>query len=120
NVTFAWSSSNQGVATINQSGLATAVSLGSSSVKATAQGITGTASLMVVAPVLVINEVLADPPGSMATDLNGDANHDGVRSSSQDEFVELVNSSNAALNLSGWTLSTRSLSDGTVRTRHTF
>jgi uncharacterized protein (TIGR03437 family) len=34
-----------------------------------------------------INEVLADPPNGFA----GDANHDGVRDGTQDEFVELVN-----------------------------
>ncbi|HEX8652981.1 MAG TPA: lamin tail domain-containing protein [Pyrinomonadaceae bacterium] len=119
-VTFTWASSNESVATINQNGLATALSLGSTTIRATARGITGTATLSVVAPVLIINEVLADPPGSETTDLEGDVNHDGVRSPSEDEFVELVNSSNATLDLTGWTLSTQSLSDGTVRKRHTF
>ena len=119
-VTFAWSSSNTSIATIDQSGLASALSRGTTTIRATAQSITGAATLTVVAPVLVINEVLADPPGSASTDLEGDANHDGERSSSEDEFVELVNSSNTALNISGWTLSTRSPSDPTVRTRHTF
>src|SRR5207253_1178221 len=52
---------------------------------------------------LVINEVLADPPGAAATDLIGDANHDGVRSSSDDEFVELVNATSHDLNLGGST-----------------
>ena len=36
---------------------------------------------------IFFNEVLADPP----TGLAGDANHDGVRDGTQDEFVELVN-----------------------------
>ncbi|HEV2885232.1 MAG TPA: hypothetical protein VGW36_10260, partial [Pyrinomonadaceae bacterium] len=40
---------------------------------------------------IVINEFLADPPGSAASDLQGDANHDGTRDSGDDEFVELVN-----------------------------
>ncbi|MEN3971800.1 lamin tail domain-containing protein [Sphingomicrobium sp. XHP0235] len=59
---------------------------------------------------LVINEILADP----AAGLPGDANGDGVGSTTQDEFVELVNSGNAALDLSGYTLS-----DG-FGVRHTF
>src|SRR5207253_643028 len=36
---------------------------------------------------VIINEVLADPPDGIA----GDANHDGVRDGTDDEFVELVN-----------------------------
>jgi predicted extracellular nuclease len=61
-------------------------------------------------PPVVINEFLADP----ATDLSGDANNDGTRDSSDDEFVEIVNISGAALDLSGWTLA-----DG-FTARHTF
>lgn len=47
---------------------------------------------------IVINEILADPyeaPGK------GDANGDGTVSSTQDEFVELVNNSGKALDLAG-------------------
>jgi uncharacterized protein YjdB len=117
---FAWSSTNVTVATVDQSGLATALSLGTTQIRATAQSINGSATLNVVTPVLVINEVLADPPGSAATDTVGDANRDGVRSSSNDEFIELVNSSNAALNISGWTVSTRPLDEPAERVRHTF
>lgn len=50
---------------------------------------------------VVINEILADP----AAGLNGDANHDGVGSSSQDEFVELLNYGSNTVDLSQWTLS---------------
>jgi len=57
------------------------------------------------AVMLVINEYLADPPGSAAGDLIGDANGDGTRDSAQDEFVELVNNDTAALNISGFTIS---------------
>jgi hypothetical protein len=65
----------------------------------------------VAAPVnLVINEFLADPDSSNA----GDANGDGTRDASQDEFVEIVNTDVADLDISGWTLS-----DG-VAVRHTF
>jgi uncharacterized protein YuzE len=47
-----------------------------------------------------INEVLFDPPA----DLPGDANGDGVRSASEDEFIEFVNDSNQEVDLSGFTL----------------
>jgi len=54
---------------------------------------------------LVINEYLADPPGSASSDLIGDANGDGVRDATQDEFVELVNSGAAPLDVSSFTIS---------------
>ena len=59
---------------------------------------------------LIINEYLADPPDGLA----GDANGDGVRDSSDDEFVELVNSGPAPLNIGSFTIS-----DAT-QTRFTF
>ncbi|MDZ7645556.1 MAG: lamin tail domain-containing protein [Woeseiaceae bacterium] len=61
-------------------------------------------------PPVVINEFLADP----ATDLAGDANNDGTRDASDDEFIEIVNVSGGELDLSGWTLA-----DSTGN-RHTF
>ncbi|UCD09617.1 MAG: lamin tail domain-containing protein [Dehalococcoidales bacterium] len=50
---------------------------------------------------LIINEILADP----ASGLSGDANGDGIRHYSQDEFIEIVNNSEYDINVSGWTLS---------------
>jgi hypothetical protein len=50
---------------------------------------------------LVINEYLADPPAGLA----GDANGDGTRSSSSDEFIELLNRSGEPYDISGYTLS---------------
>ncbi len=50
---------------------------------------------------LVINEYLADPPDGVA----GDANGDGTRSTSQDEFIEIINRTSAPLDLSGYKLS---------------
>ncbi|MFZ1332117.1 MAG: lamin tail domain-containing protein [Flavobacteriales bacterium] len=50
-------------------------------------------------PSLVINEILADPDGG-----TGDANGDGVVNTSEDEFVEIVNTAAFALNVSGWTI----------------
>jgi hypothetical protein len=49
---------------------------------------------------LVINEYLADPPEGGA----GDANADGSRSSSQDEFIEIVNRTSAPIDISGYKL----------------
>jgi len=48
-----------------------------------------------------INEVHFDP----VADISGDANGDGTRSASADEFVEIVNTTGAAIDISGWTLS---------------
>ncbi|MEA3337407.1 MAG: ExeM/NucH family extracellular endonuclease [Chloroflexota bacterium] len=61
------------------------------------------------APPLVFNELQADPDA-----INGDANGDGVVSTTEDEFVEIVNDSGAPVDISGWILS-----DG-VQLRHTF
>ncbi|MBK9627209.1 MAG: lamin tail domain-containing protein [Flavobacteriales bacterium] len=58
---------------------------------------------------LVVNEILADPDATL-----GDANGDGVVDTSDDEFVELVNSGGVAEDISDWTLS-----DGTSE-RHVF
>jgi uncharacterized protein (TIGR03437 family) len=66
-------------------------------------------------PSVLINEVLADPPDGLI----GDANHDGTRSSSEDEFLELVNAGDAA-NISGWTIRTRSLGGTSETVRHRF
>ncbi len=52
-------------------------------------------------PSIIINEILADPATDPAL---GDANGDGQRSSSGDEFVELANVSDVPVDLSGWTL----------------
>ena len=49
---------------------------------------------------VTINEFLADPPDGLL----GDANRDGVRSSSDDEFVELLNGTEGEKDLSAWTL----------------
>lgn len=53
-----------------------------------------------VREVVVIQEVLADPPA----DADGDANRDGTRHSAQDEFVELLNIGFRTVELSGWQL----------------
>ena len=59
--------------------------------------------------VILVNEILADPPA-----LIGDANQDGAVSTSQDEFVELLNTGADPVLLANWTLS-----DG-LRSRHLF
>jgi hypothetical protein len=48
---------------------------------------------------LIINEVLYDPSN---TELEGDANADGVYDQEADSFIELYNSGNAVLDLSGY------------------
>lgn len=53
-----------------------------------------------VSAVVVITEVLADPP----TGLDGDSNRDGVRNSNEDEFVEIWNTSNYPVQIGGWQL----------------
>lgn len=64
-----------------------------------------------------INEVLADPPDGIA----GDANRDGTRDGTQDEFVELVNGAATELiNIGGWTVRTRATGSMTENTRFTF
>jgi len=61
-----------------------------------------------VREVVVINEILADPPGGE----DGDANGDGTRSSSADEFVELLNTGMRPVDLSGVHLSDRGTTPG--------
>ncbi|MEO0616154.1 MAG: ExeM/NucH family extracellular endonuclease [Pseudomonadota bacterium] len=58
---------------------------------------------------VIINEIHADPDSGQ-----GDANGDGTPQFSQDEFVEIVNTTGAALDVSGW-----GLADG-FTTRHVF
>ena len=52
-------------------------------------------------PSFVFNEIHADP----ASGLGGDANGDGTRDFSSDEFVELANTSSSDVDISNWTLS---------------
>lgn len=65
---------------------------------------------------IVINEILADPPDGLA----GDANHDGIRDTADDEFIELVNSTTRDLDLGGYQLQTRALTSTTDTVRHRF
>ncbi|MEM9069624.1 MAG: MopE-related protein [Myxococcota bacterium] len=68
----------------------------------------GIAGAVASAGQFVINEILADPAAGM------DANGDGASSTTDDEFVEILNNRGGALDLSGATLS------DAVRVRHTF
>jgi hypothetical protein len=49
---------------------------------------------------IALNEILADPPAG----LEGDANGDGVRSTSDDEFIEVINRSGEPQDITGWSL----------------
>lgn len=119
-LSFTWESADASVATIDQSGLSMGIHQGQTTIKATSGSVTGTATMNVTPPTIIFNEVLADPPGSATTDIQGDANHDGVRSSGDDEFVELVNSAGTNQNISGWKIFTRTASSTTETLRHTF
>lgn len=59
---------------------------------------------------VIINEIFADPAAGLA----GDANNDGVRSASDDEFVELLNDGESSVDISGW------LMKDALQTRHVF
>lgn len=64
---------------------------------------------------VVLNEILADP----GPEPGGDANGDGVRHTSDDEFVEIVNVSGAPVDVSAWELHDatglrHTFADGTV------
>ena len=54
---------------------------------------------------LIINEYLADPGGSASSDLEGDANGDGIRDAADDEFVEILNNGAAPLDVGLFTIS---------------
>jgi hypothetical protein len=65
---------------------------------------------------IIINEVLARTDTTITGGtLNGDANQDGDTSGQRDEFVEIVNRTNVAIDLSGLRLY-----DNTTTTRHIF
>ena len=65
---------------------------------------------------LVLNEFLSDPASDNenTTEIEGDANGDGVRDGSEDEFIELINSGTESMDLSGFEIWDRS------GLRHTF
>ncbi|HEY3041514.1 MAG TPA: lamin tail domain-containing protein [Pyrinomonadaceae bacterium] len=69
---------------------------------------------------LLINEFLADPPDSATDPTVGDANHDGVRSPSDDEFVELVNTTTHDIDVSGYQILTRGATGTNDVVRFTF
>jgi len=59
---------------------------------------------------VILNEIFADPPSG----LMGDANRDGVRSGTKDEFIELLNFAAVEIDISNWFLTDN------VSTRHVF
>src|SRR2546428_1554754 len=74
------------------------------------QSQSSSATLTPQAATLIINEYLADPPSGAA----GDANGDGTRDATQDEFIELVNNGTSSLAIGGFTIS------DAAQTRFTF
>lgn len=115
NVPVNFSSDNTNVATIDSEGRASALRVGSTKIRARAGEASVEAELRVRPLTLAINEVLADPSDGLA----GDANRDGVRSASQDEFVEIVNASEVDLDLGDYRVATRD-GNSVLTTRHTF
>ena len=113
---FVWSSSDASIATIDENGLVTTLRTGVVTITATNRNVTGALTLTISKPEVVINELLFDPADGAA----GDANHDGVRNGTEDEFIELVNDSDKAVNIAGWTLRTRAANATTESIRHTF
>jgi uncharacterized protein (TIGR03437 family) len=113
-VTF--STADSSVAAVDGAGLLRGLKPGETSVTAEAGGARALARVKVLARTLVINEFLADPPDGLA----GDANRDGTRDGSADEFVELANGAAVPLDLSGWTLRTRQPSGTSETIRHLF
>ena len=53
-------------------------------------------------PRVVITEVQNLVPGTLDTDLFGDANGDGLRHNTQDQYIEIVNLSDFPVDMSGW------------------
>ncbi|HEY1403934.1 MAG TPA: lamin tail domain-containing protein, partial [Pyrinomonadaceae bacterium] len=115
NAPVAFNSSDESIAGIDAGGIARGGRAGTTTITATSGELSATAQLTVSPLTLVINEILADPPDNAA----GDANHDGTRSSTQDEFIELVNASTVDLNIGGYRLTTRG-GNGADTVRHTF
>jgi uncharacterized protein (TIGR03437 family) len=115
NAPVVFTSTDESIATIDADGRARGVRAGTATIKATSGEASATAQLIVFPLSLVINEVLADPPEGA----QGDANHDGTRSSTQDEFIELVNASTVDMNLGGYQLTVRG-GNNSDTVRHTF
>ncbi len=111
----AFNSSDESVAIIDAGGVARGVHAGAVTITAASGELSATARLAVFPLTLALNEILADPPDGAA----GDANHDGTRSSTHDEFIEFVNASAIDLNIGGYQLATRG-NNGTDTVRHTF
>jgi uncharacterized protein (TIGR03437 family) len=111
----AYTSSDESIAIVDVNGNARGVRAGIVTIRATSGEVSAQAQLSVFPLTLVINEILADPPEGAA----GDANQDGTRSSTQDEFIELVNASTIDLNIGGYQLTVRGGNNSDI-VRHTF
>ncbi len=100
-----WSSSEESVATVDQSGLVTAVSAGTTIITATAGSVSGSATLTVEAPPPVVGSIEVAPldvtlePGgtqqyrALVSDVNGNPMTADVTWSSSDESVAIVDQS---------------------------
>ncbi len=73
-----WSSSNTGIATVNQTGLATAVAVGQTNIKAMFNTISATAAVSVVANSNVLSTITITPSTTQEILLNGTVNLSAV------------------------------------------
>lgn len=113
---FIYTTSDAATAIISATGVASGGRPGTTVITAASGGVSASSRLQVMARTVVVNELLADPPDGTG----GDANRDGTRSGSEDEFVELVNASAVAVDIGNWTIRTRSLTAAAETVRHTF
>jgi hypothetical protein len=103
------------IVSLDAGGVVRGLRSGAATVRARSGDAVASASVRVYPLSLVINEILADPPDG----LDGDANRDGQRSASQDEFVEIVNASAEDIDLGGYRLTSRGLAGSDIP-RHAF
>jgi alpha-tubulin suppressor-like RCC1 family protein len=102
NADVVWSSSDESVAIVDQSGLATAIAEGTAIITATAEFVSGSATLTVEAPAPVVGSIEVGPldvtlePGgtqqymAIVSDVNGNPMSADVTWSSSDESVAIV------------------------------
>jgi uncharacterized protein (TIGR03437 family) len=115
NAPVSFASSDESIASIDTDGLAHGLRAGTVTITATSGAVSAAAQLTISPLSLVLNEILADPPDGAA----GDANHDGARSSTQDEFIEIVNASTVDLDIGGYQLAVRAAGGADI-VRHIF
>ena len=93
-VIFSWQSSNASVATIDQNGLASGVSAGTSQITATGRGVTSAPATLTISP--------TPPPLVVISQVYGGGGNSGA--TFKNDFVEVFNRGNTSVNISGWSV----------------